>query len=178
MRLGEVFVEIRYVVDLDNETMVNHANDALVEDITQMVYRGGFEEVSRQIKSKEDSSLNVADIPAFLTDTVETLSGEVKAECHTDDRKIEVKFNAAEWFATAAIAEILALAKIGWGGNYESDYVAKLCSVSNTELNDLFNYVGVTKSGFECYVEEDSAMKWLEDNRPDVAQLLKEIGNG
>lgn len=37
MRLGKVKVNLEYVVDLDNEAMVVHAKDSLVEDIYSAV---------------------------------------------------------------------------------------------------------------------------------------------
>lgn len=62
MRLGKVCITHHYVVDLDNEEMVDGAKLELYEDI-----KNGFEYSWMDIV--EDSSLSESDIPEFLKNT-------------------------------------------------------------------------------------------------------------
>lgn len=64
MRLGKVIVGHGYVVDLDNQDMVDHAREALYEDIMSMVK---YDEVSHCISIiKNSKGLSENDIPEFL----------------------------------------------------------------------------------------------------------------
>lgn len=66
MRLGKISHTLSYVVDLDNIAMADHAKAAIMEDITELVLRGGSEEMLAGISEEEDASLNEGDIPEFL----------------------------------------------------------------------------------------------------------------
>jgi hypothetical protein len=95
----------------------------------------------------------------------------VDAEAHSDDRKIELDFNAAAWFEQASDQDIRDLAEIDWGGDYASDAVAQF--YSDSDLKKLFAYVGVVDDcGYECNVVEESAMTWLRSHRPALADEL------
>lgn len=63
MRLGKVYISSEYVVDLDNESMVNDAKICISEDIVNAVK---YNELESYIKVKEDAGLFEADIPEFL----------------------------------------------------------------------------------------------------------------
>ena len=65
MRLGKIYISTSYVVDLDNESMVDEAKTCMFEDITNAVK---YDELASYIKVKEDISLSEADIPEFLKD--------------------------------------------------------------------------------------------------------------
>ena len=105
----------------------------------------------------------------------------IKAEAHSDDYVIEVDFDATPWFAQASDEEIAALAAIDWGGDYESDEVADYCS-DVPGLVRLFDYLDNIRDdpmkkdccGFECHVDEESALNWLQQYRPLLWQQLKE----
>lgn len=114
---------------------------------------------------------------------------KIKAEVHSDDHNIEVEFDAVPWFQQATDDEILDLAGCGWGGDYPADAVARFFSDSNSvgdalnqDIAGLFDYLEIIKndpfkedqSGFECHVDEASAMKWLETNRPALFQQLSQ----
>lgn len=69
MRLGRVEFSVSYVVDLDNHDMVDHATDALFDDIWQM---GKENDIERVIRVREaDPSDTADDIPDFLHTTEE-----------------------------------------------------------------------------------------------------------
>jgi hypothetical protein len=68
MRLGKVKISLEYVVDLDNEEMVDHATGALYEDLME-AYKHNY--VGNFIITEEDKSLKEENIPEFLLDTAE-----------------------------------------------------------------------------------------------------------
>ena len=69
MRLGKVKFWIEYVVDLDNEDMVDHAVQAVMDDLHSMSNRSDmFYDI---LSIVEDGSLKEEDIPSFLIDNVE-----------------------------------------------------------------------------------------------------------
>jgi hypothetical protein len=69
MRLGKVKIQIEYVVDLDDEEMVQHAFDALYEDLCGACKYDSIHDVLEI--TEEDPSLKQEDIPEFLLDTAE-----------------------------------------------------------------------------------------------------------
>jgi len=107
----------------------------------------------------------------------EEVPGHIEAECHSDDHAYEVSFNAAPWFQQASVEELQALKDCGWGGDYAADEVAEFMEHRDKGVSAMFTYLHTAKlpddlSGFECYVEEDSAMAWLETHRPKVFAIL------
>ncbi len=64
MRLGRVEYSLGYIVDLDNEEMVQHAKDAIFEDIQAAIKQGQFDWYFEIIK--DEGFLTEADIPDFL----------------------------------------------------------------------------------------------------------------
>jgi len=102
--------------------------------------------------------------------------GGISAECHSDDRVVEVEFDATRWFQEASVDDILDLARCGWRGDIPSDQVAIKMADVNEEIAEMFEYVHIvgkrTTMGFECSVNEDDAMSWLADNRPDVLNKM------
>ena len=96
----------------------------------------------------------------------------IKAEIHTDDRKVEVTFDATPYFNQASDADIVALHDCGWGGDYPSDNVAIFCADINPEVAKLFNYLEIVRDqGFECNVDEASAILWLKENRKKLIRV-------
>lgn len=64
MRLGRVYIEFSYVVDLDNQDMVDHAVESIHDDI--MNY-GKYNE-GLAVNTEEKPDLTESDIPSFLTE--------------------------------------------------------------------------------------------------------------
>lgn len=102
----------------------------------------------------------------------------VHAEVHDDGHYNKVEFDAALWFAQATDNQIIRLHDIGWTGDEPSDVVAEFFESRNEDIADVFNFCRATQNtrnqvGFECLVDEDSAMDWLKQHRPGLwAQLL------
>lgn len=92
----------------------------------------------------------------------------IPAEAHTDDRRVEVEFDAIHWFQGASAHEIARLVLCGFGGDYPADEVAQLCAEHNPDLKRLFDYLSIVNAprsgvcGFECHVNQDAAMEWLK----------------
>ena len=63
MRLGRVQVTHSYVVDLDNETMIEEAKDALYEDLTNAAKEY---DLYSMIHVYEDQQASKDEIPDFL----------------------------------------------------------------------------------------------------------------
>jgi hypothetical protein len=104
----------------------------------------------------------------------------IRAETHSDDRRIEIAFDATAWFEQATDAEIVALADAGWGGDYEADAVAE--HFEQTATKGLFDYLAIAQPmpngdtvGFECHVEEDQALAWLKAVRPSLHATLDPV---
>ena len=114
------------------------------------------------------------DLPVYPT-APETSSPTVaiQAEAHSDDQAVRIKFDALAWFRESSAENILALANCGWGGDYPADAVV-LHTQDGEQEKRLFSYLTIhPKMGFECHVNEDNAMAWLADNRPEVHDLLQ-----
>lgn len=104
----------------------------------------------------------------------------IKAECHTDDRNIEINFDATPWFEQATEEAILELARCGWRGDYPSDAVAEFMEDRNADVAFMFKYLHTINDdrckkdlgGFECSVNSADAHAWLHQNRPAWISLL------
>ena len=101
----------------------------------------------------------------------------IQAEAHSDDRVVEVIFDAQQWFEQASDDEILALRDCGFGGDYPSDAVALFTAEHDEKVKRLFTYLdilgeGRKTMGFECHVEESDAEVWLIEH--DRAHLVRQ----
>ena len=64
MKLGKVKIELEYIIDLDNQDMVDQAKNALYEDLMNAAK---YEELFDMIEvTDEDKTLKETDIPEFL----------------------------------------------------------------------------------------------------------------
>jgi hypothetical protein len=113
---------------------------------------------------------------ARFTEDGQLIEG-VGAEAHSDDRASEVSFDAAPYFEQASDGDLTKLAACGWGGDYPADEVAMFMADRNNQLADLFKYVEIARRvkdiGFECHVEAEEAMAWIETNRPELAVEIR-----
>ena len=64
MRLGKICIEVGYVVDLDNETMVNAAKECIVDDIDRALHTNILSGWVKTIEN--DADLKESDIAGFL----------------------------------------------------------------------------------------------------------------
>ena len=68
MKMGRVVFDIGYVVDLDNQDMVDHATQCVYEDVMNAIK---YDEVGAWINTVEDATLDPEAIPEFLLETEE-----------------------------------------------------------------------------------------------------------
>lgn len=62
-KLGRVYIELDYVVDLEDQNMVDHARTCIYEDICSMIK---YDEIFNCIGVREDKDAKEEDIPEFL----------------------------------------------------------------------------------------------------------------
>ena len=104
---------------------------------------------------------------------------QVKARCYDDLHIADVDFDAAGWFQQATDDEVSRLAKRGWGGDYPADEVAQYKREFDPQVAAMFNLIEAHNEaakrdiGFECYVDAESAMAWLDKYRPELAERLR-----
>lgn len=103
----------------------------------------------------------------------------IKAECHSDDRCVEVDFDATPWFEAVPDRNIIDLAVCGWGGDYPADYVAEFMADRHDGIKEMYDYIeirnrkrGRDMMGFECHVNPEDAMQWLRENRPELSRKV------
>ncbi len=64
-RLGRVEFNIGYVVDFDDDDMISHAKDAILEDVINALYEGLRYNI---IHNSKKDNMTEGDIPSFLLD--------------------------------------------------------------------------------------------------------------
>lgn len=103
----------------------------------------------------------------------------IKAETYSDDHAAEVNFDATAWFEQATDEEILELARVDWGGDYEADDVARFFEDKVPAVDAMFTYIQAYNRvaegdsiGFECRVDADDALAWIREYRPHLIPAL------
>lgn len=98
----------------------------------------------------------------------------IEAYARSDDQRVKVDFDATKWFEQATDAEIVALARSEWGGDYEADAVAQFFNEvgGKNSTHRLFKYLDIIHDsddcGFECHIDEEAARAWLRVHRPKL----------
>lgn len=117
---------------------------------------------------------------------IEDLVGPVVgAKFYTDDRVFEVSFDARTYMATATDEQLSAIYSVGFHGDYCTDAVAEnLASkwghtFEGTSVLEAFGYLdarnqvrGVDALGFECRIDGESFLNWLDACRPQLAARI------
>ena len=108
---------------------------------------------------------------------------KIEAEAHSDDRAVEVSFDAQDWFRDASPSQIIDLltcdiGSSGLGGDYPSDQVAIDMGSKIDELADMFKYIELRNKiehiGFECHiVDYEAAIKYLCEQRPVIFETME-----
>lgn len=97
----------------------------------------------------------------------------ISAKAHSDDWKAKADFNAHLWFDQASDEEVIDLAENGWGGDYSADVVALFMEERSLVIESLFEYIQISKMGYEVEINPDEAAAWLEKHRPHLYADLK-----
>lgn len=97
----------------------------------------------------------------------------VTAEIYSDDRYKHKRFSVNRWLWQASNAEILALFKCGWGGDWAADEVARFMESRDVSVEKVLDYARQEEhKGFEVHVDSVSAEAWLAEHRPDVLKAI------
>lgn len=104
----------------------------------------------------------------------------IRASCHTDDYAIEVDFDAEPYFHEVDDWELLQLARVEWGGDYPADAVALYLEPTHAGIAEMFTYLRSdivrqqrNAPGFECHIDPEDAMAWLEEYRPHLLERIE-----
>jgi hypothetical protein len=95
----------------------------------------------------------------------------ILARTYDDGHVVDVFFDAELWFKQATDEAIRELAVCGWGGDYPADVIADYMSDYNNEVLSMHKYRDLQNPvcGYECHVDVEDAMKWLNANRPHLS---------
>lgn len=148
-----------------------------LEDIPSRLVRYGLLRPAAFVSEMlERKALAREDAEELLDQTA--LTPAVQAEVHDDAFINTFDFDAAPWFAQASDEAILALHAIGWRGDDAADAVAQFAAKDIFEVDAIISICRGSQGtraalGFECVVDEDSAMAWLKAHRPGLwARIL------
>lgn len=102
----------------------------------------------------------------------------IRAEAHSDDFAFRVDFDAGFWFEKATDKAIIDLIQCGFRGDYPADEVAIFMAKYDPRVRGLFGYIEATNAvhdiGFECAVDPDDAINWIEKHRPALVSIIDE----
>lgn len=132
-------------------------------------HNGSIELILKDSDTEADQipHLQVEDLLETIEDALPVV-GNVAAECWSDDHHIEVKFNAASYFAQASVQDILDLEQCEWSCDQPCDAVALWCENSNPDVERMFTYTRIADLGFGCSVDRESAFVWLQQYRSEL----------
>lgn len=113
---------------------------------------------------------------------VQTTPFRITAQSYSDDRNVDVRYDAFDWFRQASAEDIYALAECGWGGDYPADAIAQFFAEKLDGVAAIFAHienVSDTRNsvGHETHVDATEALTWLDANRPDVAEAIRRNEN-
>lgn len=139
--------------------------ESATDEIDGMLWETKFSELPNQHKPPTQAVVSLNNTDDYV----------IPAEVHTDDYCIEVPFDALLWFEQASEQAIVKLSECDWGGDYPADVVAQESSAWFKEIDKVFvhNNHNEDLSGFECSVDGDAALKWLESNKPGIYQIIE-----
>ena len=106
----------------------------------------------------------------------------VRAECHTADDTLTVEFDVTPWLQETEAQSIVLLARQGWSGPAVAEALA--ARPENEGLRKLLRYARerLEKESredpswptFSCHLDGTAALAWLEQNRPDIAEQVRQ----
>jgi hypothetical protein len=112
----------------------------------------------------------------------------IRAEVHSDDMNVAVKFDATPWFEAASDMEIFKLAECGvanpsrWGGEPVANEVARYMESKHHGVAFLFQYLNKmrpsgdhAKTGYECFIAGGDAVAWVKERRPRQFRALTAV---
>ncbi|MCY2950426.1 MAG: hypothetical protein NTU53_00415, partial [Planctomycetota bacterium] len=120
----------------------------------------------------DPASLGV-DLPEAVEDIdpkayLQQLPIPVRAKIVADRDRVMAEFDANAWFEQASIGELVELAKCEFQSDYPADAVGEF--FFDTSLKEW--HTAYTGDGFEVYVDESDAQRWVEHNRREWYPML------
>ncbi len=103
----------------------------------------------------------------------------VHAHVYADDYLFDAPFDAISWLEQASDEEILALAKINFGGGPEADVVAEWFSENLRRIEVVLEYCQHTTRGpgpivgFTTEIHPEAAVEWIAKHRPHLLEKSK-----
>lgn len=148
----------------------------------------GSQEFYEQLESAVPESLVLPQVYEVATSDAASLpEPAVKAKFWTDDRVFEVEFDARPYLMDAPDQALTAIMEVGFGGDQSTDRVAEYVAEKglNEDLSEAFTYLGAMRKarqkdpvGFECEVDREGYLRWMDAHRkPVLARLLCERAN-
>ena len=100
----------------------------------------------------------------------EAIKATIRAEAHSDDRLVEIEFNAAPYFTSELKngnlkVVIEALDGCDFGCDYPADTVVEF--FADNETKRLFDYMNF-KGGYECNIKKEDVVAWLNEFAPET----------
>lgn len=109
----------------------------------------------------------------------------VFAEAHSDDRVVEVNFNATPYFETVDDEKLMALHGCGWSYDYPADDVVHFMAELSKDVSEIGTHIERVNDGgdrfrdtigFGCSVNEEEAMTWIRKYRPHLLEKMSAEG--
>jgi hypothetical protein len=108
----------------------------------------------------------------------------VSAGVRSDDQRAVAQFDATPYFEQADDDDLWELARKGWSGCKQADWVAEYMADLDKHVRSVFDYLASHPTmpgsretqGFECSVDDDDARAWVKANRPALFRRLVEEG--
>ncbi len=104
---------------------------------------------------------------------------QVQGFVYADDRLFDATFDTIPWFEQATDDEILALAKINFGGGPEADAVAEWFDEKLRRVEVVLEYCEHTTRGpgpivnFTAEIHSEAAVEWIAKHRPHLLEKSK-----
>ena len=92
----------------------------------------------------------------------------IRATIKKDDNELTVNFDAVNWFKHASWKRIIRLIKQDFNNSEIADEVAGWHIDKNPAVKDFFDRLGLPPTGYEVYINQDDAWKWLKDHRREI----------
>ena len=104
----------------------------------------------------------------------------IRASCHTADNALALEFDATPWFRGADPQSIQHMAAQGWSSVWIAGALETRPGYEG--LHELVEYAATrlreesledpTWATFNCVVSQPDAIRWLAENRPEIAAKL------
>lgn len=107
----------------------------------------------------------------------------ITCQAWSDCGRMRVTFDAVPYFRQCSASDVEALMMCGWRGDVASDEVAIFMADASDTCRSLFSFLEACPTqcngdtnGFECSVDEDAALSWLQEHRPQlIADVLRSV---